>query len=91
MESIGVWFLNYRLNIPLDRLFAANWVFQCSILTFAVTVMSVPYNADIIAHEKMGAFAYVSVYESVMKLIIAYLIYVSPIDKLVLYSSLNKA
>lgn len=88
MESVGIWFLNYKLNIPPERLLAANWVFQCSIFTFAVTVISVPYNADIIAHEKMGAFAYVSVYEAIMKLIIAYCIYKSPIDKLILYSSL---
>ena len=56
-ESIGVWFLNFRINIPEDRLLASNIVFQFSILTFCVNLFSTPYNAVIIAHEKMSAFA----------------------------------
>lgn len=60
-ECVGVWFLNVKMNIPADRLNAANWVFQCSILTFVLNLLSVPYNAVIIAHEKMSAFAYISI------------------------------
>lgn len=51
-ETIGVWFLNYKMNIPVERLDAANWVLQCSLITFIINLISVPYNAAIIAHEK---------------------------------------
>lgn len=51
-EAVGIWFLNAKMNIPADRMVAANWVFQCAILTFVLNLLSVPYNAAIIAHEK---------------------------------------
>lgn len=87
-ETIGIWFLNIKMNIPEVRMEAANWVFQFSILTFAINLISVPYNASIIAHEKMSAFAYISILEAVGKLTIAYLITISPIDKLIFYAIL---
>lgn len=87
-ETIGIWFLNVKMNIPEVRMEAANWVFQFSILTFAINLISVPYNASIIAHEKMSAFAYISILEAVCKLTIAYLIKISPIDKLIFYAIL---
>lgn len=87
-ETVGLWFLNVKMNIPEIRMEAANWVFQFSILTFAINLISVPYNASIIAHEKMSAFAYISILEAVGKLTIAYLIVVSPIDKLIFYAIL---
>lgn len=87
-EAIGVWFLNNKMNIPIERLNAANWVFQFSILAFIVNLISVPYNAALIAHEKMKAFAYVSILEALMKLVIAYLLYVSFMDKLITYAFL---
>lgn len=87
-EIAGIWFLNNKMVIPADRLSAANVVMHCSIITFAIGVISVPYNACIIAHEKMSAFAYISVYEVFMKLLIAYTLYVSPIDKLVTFALL---
>lgn len=87
-ESIGVWFLNVKMNIPEERMEAANWVFQFSILTFAINLISVPYNASIIAHEKMSAFAYISILEAMGKLTIAYFIVISPIDKLIFYAIL---
>ena len=87
-ELIGIWFLNHKLVIPTDRLFAAHWVLQLSILIFVVNLISVPYNAVIIAHEKMSAFAYISILEVVLKLIIVYLLYISPIDKLIVYAVL---
>lgn len=87
-ETIGLWFLNIKMNIPEIRMEAANWVFQFSILTFAISLISVPYNASIIAHEKMSAFAYISILEAVGKLTIAYLIVISPIDKLIFYAIL---
>ena len=87
-EIGGVWFLNTHMNIPADRMNAANWVLQFSILTFAINLVSVPYNAAIIAHEKMSAFAYISILEVIFKLVVAYTLYVSPIDKLKTYAFL---
>ena len=87
-ETIGIWFLNSKRNIPENRVEAANWVFQLSIFTFIINLISVPYNASIIAHEKMSAFAYISVIESIGKLIVAYFIVISPTDKLIFYASL---
>lgn len=87
-EIGGVWFLNTHMNIPTDRMNAANWVLQFSILTFAINLVSVPYNAAIIAHEKMSAFAYISILEVILKLVVAYTLYVSPIDKLKTYALL---
>lgn len=87
-ESIGLWFVNFKLVIDPDRLFAANWVFQCSILTFALSVISVPYTACVVAHERMGQFAYISVLETLLKLLVALGIMFSRWDKLILYATL---
>ena len=87
-EIVGIWFLNCKMNIPSERLYAANWVLQCSLFTFCVNLISVPYNACIIAHEKMDAFAYISIFEVLLKLGICYLIMVSPWDKLISYAVL---
>lgn len=85
-ETIGVWFLNTHMNIASDRMTAANWVFQCSILTFIITVISVPYNACIVAHEHMKAFAYISIIEIILKLVIVYLLMIFHTDKLIAYA-----
>ena len=87
-ELVGLWFLNTKMNIPSDRLVAANWVFHYSLLTFVVHLISVPYNACIIAHERMNAYAYISIFDAMLKLSIAYLLIVSPVDKLIAYSVL---
>lgn len=87
-EAVGIWFLNAKMNIPTDRMVAANWVFQCAILTFVLNLLSVPYNAAIIAHEKMSAFAYISVAEVSLKLIIVYMLMISPFDRLETYAVL---
>ena len=87
-ECIGVWFINHKLNIPEGRLIAANWVFQCSLLSFVIGLISVPYNACIIAHERMSAFAYISILETILKLVIVYMLFISPYDKLISYSIL---
>ena len=84
-ELFGVWFLNTQLNIPPDRLYAANWVLQMAIIVFAINLINVPYNAAIIAHERMSVFAYISILEVMLKLLVAYLLYISPIDKLITY------
>lgn len=87
-ESIGVWFLNSHMNFPSERCIAANWVFQISLFTFLVTIVSQPYNAALIAYEKMSAFAYLSIFDVVMKLLIVYMLYISPFDRLIMYAIL---
>ena len=72
-ETIGLWFLNAKLVIPPERMVAANWVYQFSILAFMLTIMGVPYNAMIIAHERMNVYAYVSIIEVVLKLVIVFI------------------
>lgn len=88
-ETIGVWFVNHKMIFPPDRYFAANVVFQLSLLTFVINLLSVPYNASLIAFEKMKAFAYVSVIESCLKLAIAYLLLIILLDKLILFAILH--
>jgi len=87
-EVIGLWFVNTQMQIPDGRLNAAYWVLHCSLITFVINLLSVPYNACIIAHEHMKAFAYVSIIEVLLKLGICYLIIISPIDRLVSYAIL---
>ena len=73
-ETVGFWFLYEKMVIPDDRFTAAMWVYQLSILTMCVQVMSVPYKSDIVAHERMGAFAAISVIEVILKLAVVYLL-----------------
>lgn len=80
--------LNSRMNIPEDRLAAANWVLNFSLLTFVINLISVPYNSCIIAHEHMNAYAYISIFDAGLKLSVAFLLVVSPFDKLIVYSFL---
>lgn len=87
-ETLGLWFLNSQIVIPEGREIAANWIYQFSIVSLCISVISVPYNADIISNEKMGYFAFLGVLNAILKLVIAYMIIISPIDKLVFYSFL---
>jgi len=87
-ETLGLWFLYEKLIIPNDRMTAAFWVYQFSILTTMISFTQVPYNASIIAHENMSIYAYVGLYEALSKLLISYLIQISPIDRLVFYGLL---
>ena len=87
-ESIGVWFLNTQLIIPEGRLYAANFVFQLSIVSFIFITLSAPYNAVIIAREEMGVFAYMSILEALLKLLVAYIITIDIQDRLIFYGFL---
>ncbi len=87
-ETLGLWFLNTQMVIPADRMEAVNWVYQFSILSFLVTILTIPYNAAIIARENMKVFAYVSIVEVVLKLAIVYLLVLFSVDKLKLYAVL---
>lgn len=87
-ETIGLWFLYNKMTIPTPRLDAALWVYQFSVLSSVVMIMSVPYNAVIIAHEKMSAFAYISILEVLLKLLIVFLLQIGNFDRLQLYAIL---
>ncbi|KAA8482023.1 Na+-driven multidrug efflux pump [Arcticibacter tournemirensis] len=87
-ETVGLWFLNNYMSIPYNRVIAANWIYQFAILSFIATILVVPYNASIIAHENMKVYAYVSIIEAVLKLLIVYVLFVLPFDKLKTYAVL---
>ena len=87
-ETVGSWFLLHELKIPENRLSSAIWVFQCSILSTMLSIISVPYNATIIAHEKMNVYAYISIMDVILKLGIVYLLVILPFDKLKIYALL---
>ena len=87
-ESIGVWFLNSKLVIPESRLFAANFIFQVSLLSFVVSMMSAPFMASIMSHEDMGVYARVGILEVFLKLAVVFALVYSPFDKLISYSLL---
>lgn len=87
-ETVGLWFLYNKMVIPDDRMTAAFWVYQFSIVSCMVSVISVPFNSMIIAHEKMGAFAFISILDAILKLLIVYLIQISPYDRLIFYAAL---
>ena len=85
-EAIGVWYVNNVMVLSPERLTAANWCFQFSIFNFCMNLITVPYNASIIAHEKMKAFAYVSIFQGLAQLGISFMGYYEPFDRLVFYA-----
>lgn len=87
-ETVGLWLFYEKLVIPGARMSAAFWVYQFSIITTMVAFTQVPYNASLIAHENMSIYAFVGLYEAFSRLAIVYLIFISPIDKLVFYALL---
>ena len=91
VETLGLWLLNEKMVIPEPRLGAARFVLHCSLGVLVLNMLSVPFNAAIIAHERMAAFAYISVGEAVLKLLIAVLLSVSVFDKLETYALLMLA
>lgn len=90
-ETIGLWFLNTHLIIPPDRLVAANWVYQFTIISGIISMMTNPFNAAIIAHEEMNIYAYVSIIDAILKLVIVYLLLIINQDKLIVYGALMTA
>ena len=84
-ETVGLWFLNRYINIPQERTIAANWVYQASLVATALNFIRMPYNAAIIAYERMSFYAYTSIIEAVLKLAIVFLLY-SFVDKLIAYA-----
>lgn len=88
-ETIGLWFLCNKLVIPEERIYAAHCVYQLSILSAMLTITQVPYNAAIIAHEKMDVYAYVEILNVTLKLLIVFLLVIGNYDKLILYAILT--
>ena len=87
-ETVGLWFLNNYLNIPEGRGVAANWVYQFVILGFVFNFLQVPFQSSLIAHEKMNMYAYMSIYDAVMKLLVVFLLQIVTVDKLIAYAAL---
>ena len=88
-ETLGLWFLNTYLNIPTERMYAANWIYQFSILTICIQIFYAPFNAAIISCERMSIYAYISIFDVLARLGIAFiLINASNCDKLILYGAL---
>lgn len=87
-ETIGLWFLQTYLNIPEGRENAALWVYQFTIAGFVVNLLQVPFQSCIIAHERMSMYAYMSIYDAIMKLFLIIFIQYIDIDKLILYAFL---
>lgn len=88
LEVFGIWFMETKLNIPIERLCAAKIVLQCSIFTMFITMISVPFNALIVAHEKMNAFAYIGIFDGILKFSVAYFLLFWKGDKLITYGIL---
>lgn len=88
LETVGLWFVNTQMTIPVERLMAANVVFQLSIISFLFHTVSVPYLALVIAHEKMNVFAYVGIIEALGRLVIVFLLMMLTYDKLIIYGIL---
>lgn len=87
-ETIGLWFLNSKLNIPSDRMIAANWVYQFSIISMLVSFIAVPFQAMIVAHEDFNYYAYISIGTALLNLGIAFLLQTTGFDKLIYYAVL---
>ena len=91
METIGLWFLYNKLVIPPGRFVACVWVFHVSIFTTLIAITQVPYTASIMAHERMGVYAYISIFEAFAKLGVCYLLAIGSYDRLILYAVLLAA
>ena len=87
-EVLGMWFLENKLNIPPDRIEASIWVLQFSLLSFFFTVINVPYSASVVSHEEMGVFAYISIFEVIAKLAVAFILTYTQHDRLIVYALL---
>jgi len=88
-ETIGLWYLENKMVIPEGRMVAARWVYHLALLSSVLMITQVPYNASIISHEKMDAFAYIEILNVCLRLVIVYLLLIGNFDKLILYAVLT--
>lgn len=84
-ETVGLWFVGNKLVIPNDRMDAAQVVYQCAVIMTVLSIIQIPYNSSIIAHEKMNVFAYIGILDTLLKLAACYIVYAVPFDKLIVY------
>lgn len=89
IETIGIWFVTTKMQIPEGREVATQWCLHCATLTTFISLLSIPFNSAIIAHEKMSAFAYMTIVDALLRLAICYALYISPIDELITYAILG--
>lgn len=89
LETVGVWYMHTQMVIPAERMDTAMWVFQFSVLSMIFVILQIPYSAAIMAYERMDYYAYVSIFDVIAKLIIAYLLMTANYDRLWLYGFLN--
>ena len=87
-ETVGLWFVNSKMNLPIERMEIVNWIYQFSILSCMINIVQVPYTAAIISYERMSFYAYLSIFDVIMKLAILYVLMTLPFDKLLLYGIL---
>lgn len=91
LESVGLWFVAYKLNIPVERKPAALVIYQIAIITTCLSIIKIPFHSSVIANERMSFYAYTSIIEGVFKLIVVWLLIIIPFDKLISYSVLLAA
>lgn len=90
-ETFGLYFVNHKLNLPSTQYYAIQWVFQCSVIQFLLSIVNIPYNAIIIANERFNVFAYISILEGMLKLCTVIVLLYFPGDKLIIYALLGLA
>ena len=88
-EGFGVWFIKFKMDIDVTRIAAAQWVLQFSVISVVFSMLTTPFDALIIAHERMDFYAYIAIIEAVLRLIIVFVLRYSPIDKLIFYALLQ--
>ena len=88
-ETVGLWFVNNYLAIPIERITAANWVYQFALFSCICSLLTNPYNATIVAHERMNVYAYIGIAEVLLKLVIVYILLIIPFDRLATYGVLT--
>ena len=87
-ETLGLWFVYNHLNVPEGRMSAALWVYQFSAIAFLINLVQVPFQSCLISHERMNIYAYMSIYDAVMKLLVLFVLQIIPADKLILYGAM---
>ena len=87
-ENIGLWFFYTKMQIPVERMTAAFWTYQVSVVAAILSIINVPFSASVISHEKMSAFAWIAILDAFFKLLVAYCLVLSPFDKLIVYAIL---
>lgn len=85
-ETLGLWFVNNKMSFEPERLFAANIVYQLAVFSFISELVGIPYYSSVVAHERMNFYAYITIFNVILKLVIAFMIAISPIDKVVFYA-----